>query len=68
MTRPSDTEAAMRAAREIAAEIYEDEGVDMWMNARIRQLDGERPVDLIARGEGQRVIELLNQLADGNFA
>lgn len=57
-----------RAARRIASEIWEDEGVDMWMNGRNRMFDGERPVDLIARGEGQRVIDYLNQLADGNFA
>lgn len=55
------------AARQIASEIYEPEGVEMWMNARNRLLDGERPIDLIATGEGERVIELLNRLADGNF-
>lgn len=54
-------------ARRIASEIYDDEGVDIFMNANNRVLGG-RPVDLITRGDGQRVIDWLNQLADGNFA
>lgn len=55
-------------ARAIAAEVYDGEGVKIFMTARNRLLDGERPIDLIARGEGQRVIDYLNVLADGNFA
>ena len=55
-------------ARRIASEVYDDEGVELFMNARNRVLDGERPIDLIDRGEGQGVINYLNMLADGNFA
>lgn len=59
---------AERNARLIASEVYDDEGVELFTNARNRVLGGERPIDLIARGEGQRVIDYLNILADGNFA
>src|SRR3954470_24560195 len=30
-------------------------GVTQWLNARNRSLDNERPIDLIARGEADRV-------------
>lgn len=52
---------------ELVTEIYEDEGATMWLHARNRQLDGERPLDLIAKNETDRVIGLLDRLASGNF-
>ena len=52
---------------ELIAEVFDDEGSTMWLHARNRQLDGERPLDLISQNETERVIGLLDRLADGNF-
>jgi uncharacterized protein (DUF2384 family) len=52
---------------DLAAEVFDEEGVTMWLHGRNRQLDGERPLDLIAKNETDRVIGLLDRLADGNF-
>lgn len=52
---------------DLLADVFEDEGATMWLHARNRQLGGERPLDLIARNETDRVIALLDRLADGNF-
>lgn len=52
---------------DLVTEVFDDEGATLWLHARNRQLDGERPLDLIAKNETDRVIGLLNRLADGNF-
>jgi uncharacterized protein (DUF2384 family) len=52
---------------DLVTEVFDDEGATMWLHARNRQLDGERPLDLIAKNETDRVIGLLDRLADGNF-
>jgi uncharacterized protein (DUF2384 family) len=52
---------------DLVSEVFDDEGATMWLHARNRQLDGERPLDLIANNETDRVIGLLDRLADGNF-
>lgn len=48
-----------------AGEVYKPEGVAIWMAARNKLLEGERPVDLIARGECSRVLGLIDALCDG---
>lgn len=52
---------------DLVTEVFEGEGATMWLHARNRQLDGERPLDLIAGNDTDRVIALLDRLADGNF-
>lgn len=52
---------------DLVEEVFDDEGAAMWLHARNRQLDGERPLDVIAKNETERVINLLDRLADGNF-
>ena len=52
---------------DLVTEVFDDEGATMWLHARNRQLEGERPLDLIAKNETDRVIGLLTRLADGNF-
>ena len=52
---------------DLVTEIFDDEGAALWLHARNRQLDGERPLDLITKNETDRVIGLLDRLADGNF-
>lgn len=55
---PTDPEEAM-------AEVYRPEGVALWRKAPNPMLDGEVPDDLIARGEGDRVVALCEALAEG---
>lgn len=42
-------------------------GICQWMHARNRYLKGERPVDLLARGEGDRVFEAATAFSDGVY-
>lgn len=59
--------AIPQPARDVLDEIYTPEGAAMWWNARLKTLDLERPRDVHPR-DPQRVMNLLNSLADGNFA
>lgn len=52
---------------DLVTEVFDAEGATMWLHARNRQLDGERPLDVIAKNETDRVIGLLDRIADGNF-
>lgn len=47
------------------AEVYKPEGVEIWLHARNRSLDSERPIDLLARGEFQHVLEAVDRLKAG---
>ncbi|WP_420640236.1 antitoxin Xre/MbcA/ParS toxin-binding domain-containing protein [Candidatus Poriferisocius sp.] len=47
------------------AEVYKPEGVDIWLHARNRALDGERPIDLLAQGEFKLVLDAVNRLRSG---
>jgi hypothetical protein len=49
-------------------DVYTPEGAEVWLTSRHRLLDGQRPTDLIALGEGERVLTLVAQLQDGAFA
>ena len=51
-----------------ASEIYTKEGVRIWMAAKNRMLQGCSPEDLIRADEKQRVLDLVDYLAEGNFA
>jgi hypothetical protein len=42
-------------------------GVTQWLNARNRLLDNQRPVDLIARGEGNKVRDAAEAFLDGVY-
>lgn len=59
-----DDERAVRAA---AAEIYKPEGVEIWMNAMQARFDGRTPLEAIADGDTDRVLQVLDQLASGAF-
>lgn len=54
--------------REAAAEVFTPDGVELWMDARNRMLDGRSPHELIAAGKGQRTLDLIDFLASGSFA
>jgi transcriptional regulator with XRE-family HTH domain len=49
------------------AEIYKPEGVDIWLHARNRSLNGERPIDMLARGAFQPVLAAVDRLRVGEM-
>lgn len=55
-------------ARGWLAEFYTPEGVDVWLTGYNRFLGWRRAADLIAEGEGDRVLALIAVLRDGAFA
>lgn len=47
------------------AEVYKPEGVDIWLHARNRSLEGERPIDLLGRGDFEPVLAAVERLKAG---
>lgn len=43
--------------------VYTEEGVNIWLHARNRNLDGDRPIDLLTAGEVDRVVEEAQRLS-----
>jgi DNA-binding transcriptional regulator YiaG len=44
-------------------DVYTDEGIEIWLRARNRNLNGERPIDLITRGDVDTVLHEAQRLA-----
>jgi len=70
--RPADKQKLRRLADlqfvlDLLGEIYDTEGALLWLNSRNRMLDAQRPLDMLAEGHADEVIELLEQIADGNM-
>jgi uncharacterized protein (DUF2384 family) len=49
----------------LAAQVFSERGAGVWMASPNDQLGGERPSDLIGKGEGERVRELLRAIKHG---
>lgn len=47
------------------SEVYRPEGVEIWLHARNPELDGARPIDLLASGEFQPVVQAVERLRSG---
>jgi hypothetical protein len=47
------------------ANVYQPQGIEIWLHARNRALDGRRPIDMLEAGEFEPVIGLVEQLAQG---
>lgn len=52
-------------ARAAAAEVFHPEGVDIWMDSPNRLLNNATPLQFIAAGDVERVLQLIDMLADG---
>ena len=50
------------------AELYHPQEAHLWLFSPHKQLKGERPVDLIERGETEVVLQIIAQLKDGAYA
>ncbi len=46
-------------------EVYQPEGVEIWLHARNREFEGQRPLDLLSAGEYERVLAAVERLHDG---
>lgn len=49
------------------AELYEPKEAHLWLFSPHKLLNGERPVDLIQRGDSERVLQIIAQLKDGAY-
>lgn len=49
----------------LLGEVYRPEGVEIWLHARNPELDGARPLDLLAAGEFQPVVQAVERLRSG---
>jgi uncharacterized protein (DUF2384 family) len=47
------------------SDVYTDEGVEIWLHAHQRRLDGHRPVDLLQEGRFEDVLNMIERLAGG---
>jgi len=47
------------------SEVYTDEGVPIWLNSRNRNLDHQRPIDLLAEGRYEEVLTEARHLSGG---
>ena len=50
------------------ADLYPPKEAHLWLFSRHKLLNGERPVDLIARGDTEAVLRIIAQLKDGAYA
>jgi transcriptional regulator with XRE-family HTH domain len=49
------------------AELYSPEEARLWLFSPHKRLSGERPVDLITRGQTEDVLRIIAQLKDGAY-
>lgn len=54
--------------REAAVELIKPAFVDEWLASRNKLLGGCSPDEMVAAGDGQRVLDLIDFLASGSFA
>jgi transcriptional regulator with XRE-family HTH domain len=47
------------------ADVYTDEGIEIWLHSRQRSLDGQRPLDLLKEGRFEDVLSAVERLAGG---
>lgn len=46
-------------------DVYRPEGIDIWIHGRNRDLGGERPIDLLERGDFATVLNAVERLETG---
>jgi len=46
-------------------DVYTAEGSDIWIHGRNRDLDGEKPIELLAEGQFERVLAAVERLSTG---
>lgn len=46
-------------------DVYEDEGIEIWLHSRQRSLGGQSPLDLLQEGRFDEVLDAVDRLAGG---
>ena len=46
-------------------DVYDPEGIDIWLHSRQRSLGGQRPIDLLHQGQFEDVLAAIERLAGG---
>lgn len=46
-------------------DVYRPEGIDIWIHGRNRDLEGQRPIDLLERGDFATVLNAVERLETG---
>ena len=47
------------------ADVYEDEGIEIWLHSRQRSLGGQSPLELLKGGRFAEVLDAIDRLAGG---
>lgn len=47
------------------SDVYKPEGIDIWLHAPQRALEGRRPIDMLKAGDFEIVLQLVQRLAGG---
>lgn len=47
------------------ADVYEDEGIEIWLHSRQRSLGGRSPLELLKDGQFTEVLDAVDRLAGG---
>ena len=47
------------------SDVYTAEGIEIWLHARQRDLEGQRPLDLLGQGRFEAVLSVIERLAGG---
>ena len=64
----SETREVPAEIRARLADVYDPEGVQIWLTSRNRFFDMRRPIDVLQTPEGEaEVRRIVGMLADGNF-
>jgi uncharacterized protein (DUF2384 family) len=51
---------------DLLRDVYTDEGVEIWLHAPNRELDAQRPIDLLKADKAAPVIEAIERLRGGH--
>jgi transcriptional regulator with XRE-family HTH domain len=46
-------------------DVYDDEGIEIWLHARQRAFDGHAPLELLREGRFEEVLRVIERLAGG---
>jgi hypothetical protein len=46
-------------------DVYTSEGVEIWLRSRNRNLEGQRPLDLLAEGRIEEVVQEVEHVTGG---
>lgn len=52
---------------ELLGEVYDDEGIEIWLHSKNRSLDGRRPLDILIGGHFQEITAAVERLTSGTM-